>query len=76
MGLWTVSIVWNFKYQKTKILKGPKKIGVFLSSFEDRNRSSFGKVVYSVIYNFGRWTKCINPVILSVIHHCQKPLSS
>jgi hypothetical protein len=33
-------------------------------SLEDGNRSSFRNIVFSILYNTGRWKKSRNPVIL------------
>jgi hypothetical protein len=54
--------------------KGPKRVGASFPSSQDGNRFSFQNVVYSSIQNSGPWTKSINPVILSAIHHRQNLL--
>jgi hypothetical protein len=41
---------------------------------EDGNRSSFRNVVFSCLWNSGRWTKSKNLVVMSVTHHRQNPL--
>jgi hypothetical protein len=33
-------------------------------------------MVFSSLYNTGRWKKSKNPVILSIIYHCKNPLKS
>jgi hypothetical protein len=60
---------WTWSAQS----KGTNRVGVSLPSPEDGNRSRFRNAVLSAIWNSIRWTKCRNPVILSVIQHCQNP---
>jgi hypothetical protein len=44
---------------------------------ENGNKFGFRNVVFfSVLQNTRRWTQSKNPVIQSVIHHCQNPLES
>jgi hypothetical protein len=43
---------------------------------EDGNRSGFRNVVFSSIWNSGRWTESRSPVILSAIQHRQNPSES
>jgi hypothetical protein len=41
--------------------KGPNSVGVFPHSPEDGNRSSFRNIVFSSLYNTGRWKRSKNP---------------
>jgi hypothetical protein len=57
------------KWLKLALSSGPKRVGVFLSSPEDGNRSSFRNVVLSSYLECRTIDKVINPMILGVIHH-------
>jgi hypothetical protein len=50
--------------------KGPKRVGVFPPSPEDRNRSSFQKFIFSSFLNIWPWTNSKNPSVI----HGQNPL--
>jgi hypothetical protein len=45
--------------------KGPDREGVFLTSLEDRNRSSFRKVLFYSYLEFRAMARSRNPIILS-----------
>jgi hypothetical protein len=52
------------------------KLDLFPSSGEGGGGHLLCWVPWEELSNTGRWTKSENPVILSVIHHCQNPLES
>jgi hypothetical protein len=64
------------QWLRLALSKGPNRASVSFPPSEDGNRSNFRKVVFAIMYNSGRWTKSINPVIMSVIQHGQNPLHS
>jgi hypothetical protein len=43
---------------------------------EDKNRSTFRNTVFSIFLNTRRLRRSKNPVILSIIHHCQNSSES
>jgi hypothetical protein len=61
---------------KLALSKGLNRVGVSLASSQDRSRYRFRNVVFSGIYNSGRWPQHRNPVIPNVLHHPQNPLDS
>jgi hypothetical protein len=64
LGSWTLSIVWNSKKLEKTMLR---ELGLFRSSGD-------GKKISTLMGPLERAN--LNPVILSVIHHCQNPLDS
>jgi hypothetical protein len=65
------SAIYGVKTQKKTKIKGTQQGRRLLPSHEDVKRSSIRNVEFSSFLNIVCWAKCKNPVILSVIHHCQ-----
>jgi hypothetical protein len=55
------------QWLRLALSKEPNRVGVSLPSPEEGNRSSSRNVVFPSTYDFGRWEKSRNPVILSIL---------